>query len=77
MIHGYISKEEMASLLVHPQIKAMINFGHGEGFGLPLFESALTGLPVITHDWGGQKDFLYAPKKDKKTKKEKAEATLW
>ena len=71
LIHGYISKEEMASLLTHPQIKAMINFGHGEGFGLPLFESVLTGLPVITHEWGGQKDFLYAPKKDKKTKKEK------
>ena len=46
----------------------MINFGHGEGYGLPLFEAASVGLPVITHDWGGQKDFLYAPKKDKKGK---------
>ena len=71
LVHGYLSKEEMASLLVHPKIKAMINFGHGEGFGLPLFEAAATGLPVITHDWGGQKDFLYAPKKDKKTGKQK------
>ena len=71
LIHGYLSKKEMASLLAHSQIKAMINFGHGEGFGLPLFEAALVGLPIITHDWGGQKDFLYAPKKDKKTKKEK------
>ena len=71
LIHGYLNKEDLASLLVHPQIKAMINFGHGEGFGLPLFEAATVGLPIITHDWGGQKDFLYAPKKDKKTKKEK------
>ena len=33
---------------------------------MPLFEAAYSGLPVITHDFGGQKDFLYAPKKDKK-----------
>ena len=68
LLHGYMSREELASLYTHPKIKAMINFGHGEGYGLPLFEAASVGLPVITHDWGGQKDFLYAPKKDKKGK---------
>jgi len=66
LLHGYFTKEELSSLYTHPQIKAMINFGHGEGYGLPLFEAASLGLPVITHDWGGQKDFLYAPKKNKK-----------
>lgn len=66
LLHGYMTKEELSSLYTHPQIKAMINFGHGEGYGLPLFEAASVELPVITHDWGGQKDFLYAPKKDKK-----------
>jgi glycosyltransferase involved in cell wall biosynthesis len=66
LVHGYMTKEELSSLYTHPQIKAMINFGHGEGYGLPLFEAAAVGLPVITHDWGGQKDFLYAPKKNKK-----------
>ena len=25
-------------------------------------------LPVVAHDWGGQTDFLYAPKKEKKGK---------
>lgn len=68
LLHGYFSKQELSSLYTHPQIKAMVNFGHGEGYGLPLFEAAAVGLPVITHDWGGQKDFLYAPKKDKKGK---------
>tara|TARA_R110000823_G_scaffold305818_1_gene428047 strand:+ start:3464 stop:4750 length:1287 start_codon:yes stop_codon:yes gene_type:complete len=68
LLHGYFTKEELSSLYTHPEIKAMINFGHGEGYGLPLFEAAAVGLPVITHDWGGQKDFLYAPKKNKKGK---------
>ena len=27
------------------------------GFGLPIAEAMLLGLPVITTDWGGQKDF--------------------
>lgn len=66
LIHGEMTHDEIHSLYVHPKIKAMINFGHGEGYGLPLFEAAYCGLPVITHDFGGQKDFLYAPKKDKK-----------
>ena len=69
LLHGYMNEQEIHSLYVHPNIKAMINFGHGEGFGLPLFEAAYSGLPVITHDFGGQKDFLYAPKKDKNQKR--------
>ena len=71
-LHGYMDEQEIHSLYVHPKIKAMLNFGHGEGFGLPLFEAAYSGLPVITHDFGGQKDFLYAPKKTKKSEKLRA-----
>ena len=61
----------MRGLVTHPKIKAMISISHGEGFGLPLFEAAQEALPVITIDWSGQVDFLYAPQKDKKTKKTK------
>ena len=66
LLHGELTHDEIHSLYTHPKIKAMINFGHGEGFGLPLFEAAYCGLPVITHDFGGQKDFLYAEVDGKK-----------
>lgn len=59
LLHGDMSEDEIHNLYMHSSIKAIINFGHGEGFGLPLFEAAYCGLPVITHDFGGQKDFLY------------------
>ena len=71
LLHGYMTEAEMRGLVTHPKIKAMINISHGEGFGLPLFEAAQEALPVITIDWSGQVDFLYAPQKDKKTKKTK------
>ena len=45
-----------------------MNISHGEGFGLPLFEAAYSGLPVIAPDWSGHVDFLYKPTKNKKGK---------
>jgi glycosyltransferase involved in cell wall biosynthesis len=36
----------------------MVSFTHGEGFGRPLLEATMTGLPVITTGWSGQLDFL-------------------
>jgi len=68
LLHGYLTDQEVNSLYTHSKIKAIVNLGHGEGFGLPLFEAAYSGLPIITHDFGGQKDFLYAPNKAGKTK---------
>ena len=59
----------MISLYNHPKIKAIVNIGHGEGFGLPLFEAAYNELPVIAPAWSGQCDFLFAPIKEKKSKK--------
>jgi len=59
LLHGDLTEEEVHNLYVHPHIKAIINFGHGEGFGLPLFEAAYCGLPVIASDYSGHKDFLY------------------
>ena len=68
LLHGDMTNEEMTALYRHRKIKALISLTHGEGFGLPIFEAAYNELPIITTDWGGQVDFLYAPDKGKKKK---------
>ncbi len=58
LIHGDMTEAEIHALYKHSKIKAMISFPHGEGFGLPLFEAAYSGLPIICTGWSGQLDFL-------------------
>lgn len=58
LLHGDMDDAEMHSLYKHPKIKALLALTHGEGFGLPLFEAAYSGLPTICPGWSGQLDFL-------------------
>ncbi len=58
LLHGDLTDEEMHSVYNHEKVSALVALPHGEGFGLPLFESAYTGLPVIATGWSGQLDFL-------------------
>ena len=58
LLHGSLSSEEMNKLYNHPKVKAFVSLTHGEGFGRPLLESTMVGLPVITSAWSGQMDFL-------------------
>ena len=74
LLHGSFTDQEMANLYAHPKIKAYVSLTHGEGYGLPLFEAAYHGIPIIAPDWSGHLDFLYMPVKDKKSKKEKNKA---
>ena len=58
LLHGDLTESQMRGLYEHDKIKAMVNISHGEGFGLPLFEAARLGLPIISIGWSGQTDFL-------------------
>jgi glycosyltransferase involved in cell wall biosynthesis len=58
LLHGEVTPGQLKWLYTHPSMKALINIAHGEGFGLPLFEAAQNGLPLITVTWGGQLDFV-------------------
>tara|TARA_R110001583_G_scaffold19175_5_gene75332 strand:+ start:1177 stop:2535 length:1359 start_codon:yes stop_codon:yes gene_type:complete len=58
VLHGDLTDNEINLLYNHPKIKVMASFTHGEGFGRPLLEATMVGLPVIASNWSGQVDFL-------------------
>ena len=61
LLHGDLTEPEMQSL--YANMDCMITATHGEGFGLPLFEFALHGKPIVAPDWSGHLDFLVNNKK--------------
>ena len=58
LLHGSLSSENMNKLYNHPKVKCFVSLTHGEGFGRPMLEASMVGLPVITSAWSGQMDFL-------------------
>jgi glycosyltransferase involved in cell wall biosynthesis len=74
LLHGDMTEPEIHSLYTHPKIKVLACLTHGEGFGLPIFEAAYSGLPIIAPGWSGHVDFLYIPQKSKSKKKNKKKA---
>lgn len=65
LLHGNLSDQEMAGLYSHENVNAYVTTSHGEGFGLPVFEAASAGLPVIACNWGGITDFTSIKTKSK------------
>jgi glycosyltransferase involved in cell wall biosynthesis len=62
LLHGDLTEAEMSALYHHPKISCMATTTHGEGFGLPLFEFAQVGKPIIAPEWSGHLDFLVKDK---------------
>jgi glycosyltransferase involved in cell wall biosynthesis len=58
LLHGDMSEAEMKALYLHPAIKCMVTATHGEGFGLPMFEFAQTGKPIVATGWSAHLEFL-------------------
>lgn len=58
LLHGDMTDEEIHSLYKHSKLKAMVSLPHGEGFGLPMFEAAYSGMPIVATGWSGQLDYL-------------------
>ena len=58
LLHGDLTDAEMHSLYKNKKINGLVSLTCGEGFGLPIFEAAYSGLPVIATDWSGHLDFL-------------------
>ncbi len=57
-LHGNLTPNEMAGLYANSSVKAFVSLTRGEGFGLPLLESAASGLPVIATNWSAHTEFL-------------------
>lgn len=58
LIHGNMESEEIAALYHHPEIKCFVSATRGEGYGLPLIDAAVAGIPIIATNWSGHLEFL-------------------
>lgn len=58
LIHGNMTSEEIAALYHHPKIKMFASATRGEGYGLPLIDAAVAGLPIVVTGWSGHFEFL-------------------
>jgi len=58
LLHGNMTRKEMNSLYRDKNVKALISATRGEGFGLPLLEASVAGLPVMATNWSAHTEFL-------------------
>ena len=58
LLHGNLDPEEIKNLFYNEDLHCYVSPTHGEGFGLPLYEAACSGMPIATIAWSGHMDFL-------------------
>jgi glycosyltransferase involved in cell wall biosynthesis len=58
LLHGNMTPLEVASLFNHSKIKMYVTATRGEGYGLPLIEAAVAGIPIVATGWSGHLQFL-------------------
>lgn len=57
LMHGAMTEGEKQTLYTDPKVKALLMPTRGEGYGLPVLEASLLGLPVIAPAHTGYMDF--------------------
>jgi glycosyltransferase involved in cell wall biosynthesis len=57
VVHGHMTESQMAALYSNGYVSAYVSASHGEGFGLPIFQAAQAGKPIIAPSWSGYTDF--------------------
>lgn len=58
LAHGMLDNKEISTLYANKSVKALLAPTRGEGWGLPILDAAVAGLPVIATDYSGHLDFL-------------------
>ena len=53
LIHGNMSRSEIAALYNVSSIKMYASATRGEGYGIPLVDAAASGMPVVATNWSG------------------------
>ncbi len=71
LLHGDLEESEVHSLYLRDDVHAFVTTTHGEGYGLPMFEAAYSGLPIVATDWSAHTEFLRGPLKESGKTREK------
>jgi len=58
LLHGEMSNLDIAKLYKEPSIKGFVTLTHGEGFGLPILESAVAKIPIIASNYSAHTEYL-------------------
>tara|TARA_B100000131_G_scaffold316443_1_gene356537 strand:+ start:1842 stop:3002 length:1161 start_codon:yes stop_codon:yes gene_type:complete len=58
LVHGDLEDADLYRLYNSEKVKALVTLTRGEGFGLPILETAAVGKPVIATNWSAHTEFL-------------------